>query len=177
MNRVKMTFYLSTLVLLMANFAAISIAKAEQQPPIELIERLKKQIETACKNHQKVECSTKKCLTEKNPIQCYQEIMAARSFEDRIQEHKSLCDLGNPYECGIYCGMIEQETDFCDALVKKTQALTPEDHLVACQSGVLSSCSEYCRQTTTNITSKTYSKDLLACELQVRKNSRPGFKH
>lgn len=160
--------FLSILFLLVSSHVH-GISSAESEKNKSAVERLEKIIDKACETNQKIECSSKKCLTESNPVQCYQEVMATRTFEDRIQDHKSLCDGGSTYDCGLHCGMLEKKTDYCIALDKNTQTLTPDMHLKACQLGVLNSCSEYCTLTVKNPNSPSYGKEILACELHVRK--------
>lgn len=153
----------------MANLIPRNVAMADDQEKAALVERLGRKIENACQKRQIKECSTKKCLKDVNPIKCFQDIMATQTFEERIQDHKNLCDLGESYECGVYCGMIDRLTEFCDSLTKKTQTLTPESHLTACKSGILYSCEEYCRLTVKKTDPQAYSKDLMDCELKLYK--------
>lgn len=159
---------------LMVSISAFSSALTKEQEKnitSEKYDRLAEMIAKGCSNNQKTLCSAKRCLKEDSPLTCYQEVMASSSFEDRIADHKALCEkTGNAHECGLYCGMLERPTDFCLNLYKQVKAITLEQHLATCKQGITASCGEFCRMTVKNLgDQKKYSQDLLDCELRSRK--------
>lgn len=164
--------FLILLAFINSTFAKSPSVEQQKNVSLAIFQRLEKNIDQACKLGLKIECSAKKCLEEVNPKLCYEEVMSSMTFEDKTNENKVKCEMsGDIYICGMYCGMIDDKpTDFCKKLKNGINYISTEKHLELCRGGLIASCNEYCTQSLKdNLNSKTYSRDLLDCQLNARK--------